>query len=372
MRDGLVTMLLCGDVMLGRGIDQILPRPGNPELREAHVRDARTYVRLAEALNGPIPRPVDVAWPWGDALPVIEGFAPDARVVNLETSVTRSDDFAPGKAVHYRMDPANLACLSALRPDACVLANNHVLDFGRKGLAETLDALAAAGLLAVGAGRDAGEAWQPAILRIAGDTRVLVFAFGTASSGVPPSWAAAGRRAGVGYVTDLSDATATAVVNRVRRLKAPGDIVVVSVHWGSNWGHQVPREQVHFAHRLVDGGVDLVHGHSSHHPRPIEVYRGKLVLYGCGDLIDDYEGITGHQGYRPDLRLLYLAVVEPDSGRLVQLTMTPLQARQMRLRRASGPDAEWLRAVVEGAQPGGGPSIVLEENHTLVLRLDRS
>jgi poly-gamma-glutamate synthesis protein (capsule biosynthesis protein) len=372
MRDGLVTMALCGDVMLGRGIDQILPRPGNPELREAHVRDARTYVRLAEAVNGPIPQPVDVTWPWGDVLPVLDDLAPDARVVNLETSVTRSDDFAPGKAVHYRMDPANLACLAAVRPDACVLANNHVLDFGRRGLAETLETLAAGGLRAVGAGRDAGEAWEPAIFRVGGDPRVLVFAFGTASSGVPPSWAAAGRRAGVGYVTDLSDATAAAVVNRVRRLKAPGDIAVVSVHWGSNWGHHVPREQVHFAHRLVDGGVDLVHGHSSHHPRPIEVYRGKLVLYGCGDLIDDYEGITGHQGFRPDLRLLYLAAVEPESGRLVRLDMTPLQARQMRLRHASGPDAQWLRAVLEGAQPGGGPSIDLEGDGTLVLRPDRS
>ena len=49
--------------------------------------------------------------------------------------------------------------------------------------------------------------------------------------------------------------------------------------------------QIRFAHRLIDAGVDVVHGHSSHHPRPIEVYRGKLILYGCGDTIDDYEGI---------------------------------------------------------------------------------
>ena len=58
-------------------------------------------------------------------------------------------------------------------------------------------------------------------------------------------------------------------------------------------------DQVRFAHRLIDGGVDLVHGHSSHHPRPIEVFRGKLVLYGCGDCINDYEGISGHQSTAP-------------------------------------------------------------------------
>ncbi len=65
MRDGLVTLFLCGDVMLGRGVDQVLPHPGDPTLREGYVHDARTYVELAEAVNGPIPRPVDFRWPWG-------------------------------------------------------------------------------------------------------------------------------------------------------------------------------------------------------------------------------------------------------------------------------------------------------------------
>ncbi len=134
-----VTVFLCGDVMLGRGVDQILPHPGDPELREGWVKDARDYVELAEAANGPLPPlPVGFDWPWGDALRVLDAAAPDARVVNLETSITRSDDFAPGKAVHYRMTPENIPCLAAARPDVCVLGNNHVLDFGRRGLRETL------------------------------------------------------------------------------------------------------------------------------------------------------------------------------------------------------------------------------------------
>jgi poly-gamma-glutamate capsule biosynthesis protein CapA/YwtB (metallophosphatase superfamily) len=105
---GLVTLFACGDVMPGRGVDQILPHPGDPELREGYARDANAYVRLAERVNGPIPRPAGFSWPWGDALPVVEQAAPDVRVINLETSVTRSADFAPGKAVHYRMNPDNL------------------------------------------------------------------------------------------------------------------------------------------------------------------------------------------------------------------------------------------------------------------------
>jgi poly-gamma-glutamate synthesis protein (capsule biosynthesis protein) len=117
---------------------------------------------------------------------------------------------------------------------------------------------------------------------------------------------------------------------------------VVSIHWGSNWGYDVPRRQVRFAHRLIDQGVDVVHGHSSHHPRPIEVYRGGLVLYGCGDFINDYEGISGYESYRGDLRLLYLARIAPEQG-LSELRMVPFQAHQMRLRHASRSDAQWLR-----------------------------
>jgi poly-gamma-glutamate capsule biosynthesis protein CapA/YwtB (metallophosphatase superfamily) len=154
MAEGLVTLFMCGDVMLGRGVDQILPHPGDPELREDHTEDARAYVRLAERAHGPIPRPVSFSWPWGDALAVLEEVAPDARVINLETSVTYSASFAPSKPVHYRMSPENLPAVTVARPDACGLANNHVLDFGRTGLAETLDALADAGPAAAGAGRD--------------------------------------------------------------------------------------------------------------------------------------------------------------------------------------------------------------------------
>ena len=82
---------------------------------------------------------------------------------------------------------------------------------------------------------------------------------------------------------------------------------MVSVHWGGNWGYDVPRDQRRFAHRLLDGGVHLVHGHSSHHPRPVEVHDGKAVLYGCGDLVNDYEGIDGFEEYRGELRLVYLS-----------------------------------------------------------------
>ena len=57
MGTGLVTLVACGDVMPGRGVDQVLPHPGDPELREDYASDANAYIRLAERANGPIPRP---------------------------------------------------------------------------------------------------------------------------------------------------------------------------------------------------------------------------------------------------------------------------------------------------------------------------
>ncbi len=347
MADELVTVFLCGDVMTGRGVDQILPHPGDPRLWETQVRDAGEYVELAEAVNGPIPRPVDFAWPWGDALDVLEDIAPDVRVMNLETSVTRSDDVAEDKAVHYRMSPENLHCLTVARPDAFALANNHVLDFGYRGLEDTREALAAAGLPAVGAGPDADEASQPAIVPARGGGRVIVFSFGARSSGIPGTWAATADRAGVDLLPDLSATTAGDVAARLRAPKRPGDLVVASIHWGSNWGFRMPADHIEFAHRLVDGGVDIVHGHSSHHARSIEVYRRRLILYGCGDLIDDYEGIGGYGKFRGDIRVLYFATVEPATGQLVQLRMAPMQARKMRLHHASSEDAEQLRGILE-------------------------
>src|SRR5262249_15530203 len=152
----------CGDVMTGRGIDQILPHPGDPVLYERHVRDARDYVRLAEAVSGPISRPVDLAYVWGDAIEEMR--RADVRIVNLETSVTTSDDPWPGRGIHYRMHPANVGCLTAAGIDCCCLANNHVLDWGHPGLEETLRVLDGAGIARAGAGRDAAEAAWPASL----------------------------------------------------------------------------------------------------------------------------------------------------------------------------------------------------------------
>jgi len=336
-----VTIFLCGDVMTGRGIDQILPHPSDPRIYEEVVSDARTYIQLAEEVNGPVPRPVDPSYIWGDAITELQQAAPGARIINLETSVTGSDEPWP-KGINYRMSPANVGCLAAAGIDVCVLANNHVLDYVHAGLVETLEVLHRAGLKTAGAGQTLAEARHPAVVDLALDSRVVVHGFGTETSGIPPSWAAAEDRPGVNFLVDLSDESAAEIAASVRHVKRGRDITVASVHWGGNWGYGVPLAHVRFAHRLIDNGIDIVHGHSSHHPRPIEVYRGRLIFYGCGDFLNDYEGISGFEQYRPDFVLMYFATLDSASGELIQLRMTPMQIRKMRLNRAEPRDARWL------------------------------
>lgn len=341
-----VTFMLTGDVMTGRGIDQVLGHPGAPELYESYVRDARDYVRLAEAVCGPIPAPVQADYIWGDALAEMARIAPDLRIINLETAVTIADHAWPGKGINYRMHPANIDCLTAAHIDCCVLANNHVLDWGREGLDETLRVLRQAGLHTAGAGSDGDEAWAPAALPLTGGKRLLVFACGSSSSGVPAGWSAAPKRSGVALLPDLSDATAQLLADDVARQRAPGDLVLVSIHWGGNWGLDVPPAHRDFAHRLIDlGAADIVHGHSSHHPMPVEVYRSKLILYGCGDLINDYEGIGARGSLRSDVGCLYFATLALADGSLQQLQIIPFQLKRFHLTEADSSARSWLQQV---------------------------
>jgi poly-gamma-glutamate synthesis protein (capsule biosynthesis protein) len=348
MNDSELTLFLCGDVMLGRGIDQIQQQASQPELFEPYVRSALDYVELAERTTGPLPRKVPPAYVWGDALDELARVRPDARILNLETAVTTADEPWPGKGIHYRMHPANVGVLTAAGIDGCVLANNHVLDWGRAGLGETLDTLRAAGVRTAGAGRDARAAGQPAIIPIGEHARVLVFAFATLDCGTLRDWAATDTRAGIALLPELSSSAVAEIAARVRAVRKPGDVVVASIHWGGNWGYAVPAAQRAFAHALIDSAqVDVMHGHSSHHFKGIEVHRNRLILYGCGDFINDYEGIGGQESYRAELGLMYFPTVSARDGKLLGLTMTPTHIRHFRVNRASPDDARWIAATLD-------------------------
>lgn len=97
------------------------------------------------------------------------------------------------------------------------------------------------------------------------------------------------------------------------------------------------------------------------------MYRDRLIIYGCGDFINDYEGISGYEAYRDDLRLMYFATAEAASGRLLELRMAPMRAVRLRLRHARGDDREWLRATLDHACRDFGTRVVPAPGGTLAL-----
>ncbi len=367
----IVRLFLCGDVMIGRGIDQVLAHPCSPVLHESYAHSAMDYVRLAEEANGPIPRRVGLSYIWGAALDELNRMRPDVRIINLETSITRNENYC-AKGINYRMSPDNADCLAAAAVDCCALANNHVLDWGCTGLLDTLATLERLQIKAAGAGRNLEQASAPATLGIAGKGRVLVFSFASVTSGTPVSWAATQEAPGVNLLPDLSDASVARISEQIARVRQPHDVIVVSVHWGPNWGYEIPDGQRRFAHALIDkANVSIIHGHSSHHAKAMEVYRNCLILYGCGDFLNDYEGIGGYEEYRDDLALMCFADIDPMSKDLVALELVPLQIRQFQLVRPSHQDIAWLRQTLDRESQRFGARVALTSDGRLVLAWQR-
>jgi poly-gamma-glutamate capsule biosynthesis protein CapA/YwtB (metallophosphatase superfamily) len=201
-----------------------------------------------------------------------------------------------------------------------------------------------AGVKAAGAGRDVATAAAPAAVTVPGNGRVLVFSFGDTSSGISTSWSAAEDRPGVNLLPDLSEESVQVITEQVRKIKRNGDIVIASIHWGGNWEFEIPEAPIRFACQglIETAGVDILYGHSSHHIKGIEVYWGKPIIYGCGDFINDYEGIRGHEQYRGDLGLMYFVSMDASNGQLTTLRLVPTRIRKFRVIHAtlSGPSVD--------------------------------
>ena len=252
-----------------------------------------------------------------------------------------------------------------LRLDLCHRSRSPAIRPGR-GLRDTLAALEEAGIATAGAGQTAEDAWRPAILAAPGG-RLLVFAVGCASAGAPENWAAGAERPGIAWIGEAGAAAARRVARDIERWRRPGDTVVVSIHWGGNWGYAVPEQHRRFARILVtEAGVDVVHGHSSHHPIALEMVDGKPVLYGCGDFVNDYEGISGYESYRPELALAFF--LDVGGAGPSSVTMAPFRMRRFRLERAEAADAQWLAERLDRECRRFGRRIVLHGDGCLRLQ----
>lgn len=330
-----IKLCLLGDVMLGRLVDQIFP---------THVQDAeefehamklikyRDHSRLEETKRA------GYKYPWGNMLPYI--LQADLRIINLETSVTTHSEKWPNKAFNYRMHPDNLKILTEASIEYCSLANNHTLDYKEKGLMDTLSSLQLSGIRYAGAGINVKEASKPALLLCKGKT-IGVFSFADHYS----FWAATENKPGINFI-DVEHYTAediNRIKNFIRGSKQSHniDIVVFSIHWGSNYCWIPPAKFQSFAHELIDCcEVDILHGHSAHHVQGIEIYREKPILYGCGDFIDDY---AVDPTYRNDLGFAYFITLDLASKSLQKIELVPSQIELFRSKKLEKNTSDYLR-----------------------------
>ncbi|MFC6756666.1 MULTISPECIES: CapA family protein [Haloarcula] len=302
------TLGFTGDVMLGRNVSE------------------RQGTRAVDAV-------------WDGVLSRLQAL--DALFVNLECALsTRGRPWQrTRRPFHFRADPEwAVPALTAAGVDWATLANNHLLDFEESALLDTLDALSAADIAHSGAGRDEGEAWAPATVAV-GD---LTVAFVSATDNTP-EYAAGPDSPGVAR-TALDDPTewetlATAVDNA---LVTDPDLLVASLHWGPNMTTEVFDHHHEVGHWLLDRGVDVVHGHSAHVFKAIEVADDGLLMYDCGDFVDDY---AVDDALRNDHSFLFELTVS-DAGTPQDLRLVPVEIRNCAVHLAAGDVARWCREAI--------------------------
>ena len=300
-------ILFVGDVMLGRLVNEVLKEK-------------------------------PPAYPWGDTLPLL--YDADVRVCNLECVLSdRGKPWsATPKVFHFRSDAKNIQTLQAAHIDAVSLANNHTLDFDYEGLFHMLNTLKESGIHYAGAGATLRDASAPAIWHVAGKTLGFI-----AFTDNEPPWEATGEQPGVWYVPiSLPDKRAEYLFEQVRRTKETVDMLIVSAHWGPNWGYDPPAEHIPFAHALVDAGADVIFGHSGHIVRGIEIYKEKPIIYCAGDFIDDY---AVDDIERNDLSSIF--VLETHGSTPSRLLLYPTVIQQFQARRAQNDER---RAIVASIQ----------------------
>ena len=257
---------------------------------------------------------------WGDLLPILH--KTDINIINLETTLTNSTDKVP-KVFNFKADLDKVKALQAARIDFANLANNHILDFNIKGMIETINVLDKANIKHAGAGINIEAAIKPALIT---KNNIKIAIFGYTDN--EPSWIATNNKPGTNYIKvgDIQK-----IKNDISKIRNKVDIIIISIHWGPNMRQEPTQEFIDFAHAMIDAGVDIIHGHSSHIFQAIEIYKNKLILYDTGDFIDDY---AIDPILRNDQSLLYLTTINKTG--IKEINLIPIIISNMQVNKATG------------------------------------
>ncbi|MCX7021934.1 MAG: CapA family protein [bacterium] len=236
------SLVLCGDVMLARG-----------------VRDQSERME-------------DTAWPFRQNLFLTANA--DVAFANLESLFSEHPDPNPAH-LEFQLRPEQVEALQVAGFDVLSLANNHAGNVGRAGMAFTVDLLRSNGIAPSGGGHNLAEAHRPAI--VATPKLTVAFCSYAAAASLVAADDAPGHTA---WGLDL-------LREDLARAAEEADVVVVSLHAGDEYAPGENNLQRNFAHTAIDLGADIVVGHHPHVLEPIEVYRGRLICYSLGNYVFD-------------------------------------------------------------------------------------
>ena len=226
---------------------------------------------------------------------------------NLEGPLTNRGTPEQDKKFVFHSPPGKVsAALKDAGFNVVSLANNHTLDYGAEGLAQTVETLDAVGIQHAGAGADLMAARKPALLTIDGQ-RIAILAY---SLTLPENFYAGARRPGTAFAREEE------VHDDIVAARKQADIVLVSFHWGQE-GKTVLREyQTRIGHLAIDSGANAVIGHHPHILQGIERYKDGIILYSMGNFT--FGSYSGHSTRSA------IAQFHFHDGRLQQLRMIPL------------------------------------------------
>ncbi|MFJ4564806.1 CapA family protein [Streptomyces caelestis] len=215
----------------------------------------------------------------------------DVALCHMETVYGANGDYTGYPA--FKSPPEVARALAATGYDGCSTASNHTLDDGADGIRRTLDALDRAGVRHAGSARAEEEARTVTVLQ-AGPAKIAHLAYTYGTNGIPlpdgQPWA----------VNFIDEARVLADARAARR--AGADVVVVSLHWGTEWQDAPDEQQLTLARSLTAArsegrpDIDLILGTHAHVPQAYEKVNGTWVIYGMGDQIAGE--MTNHQGAR--------------------------------------------------------------------------
>ena len=245
---------------------------------------------------------------------------PDIAMVNLESPVTTRGEKV-SKPFNFRTKPEYLQVLKDAGVDIVNIANNHIFDYGKVGLFDTIEYLDSSAIGHVGAGRNRFEAHKPVIFSKYG--RSIAF-LGYYEGGEAP--AAGNNRPGV------AKRTIELIRKDIRALKKSGGInfIVINLHWGIEKASVPEPWQIQFGRQVIDAGADAVIGHHSHVLQGIERYKSGVIVYSLGNLIF---GGNSRSTYTTGLFEIRLTNQEPEY-RFIPVGVENWQARELTGREA--------------------------------------